>query len=79
MVEAACAVAESALVDGDSRAAIEACRLGLGIDRYHDPLWRLLIEARDRAGDVGAASRDRREYAGVLAELGLPEPAPVSL
>jgi hypothetical protein len=33
----------------------------------------MLIDARDRAGDVGAATRDRREYEGVLAELGLDE------
>jgi DNA-binding SARP family transcriptional activator len=72
-VEAARAVAEEALLEGDCRTAIEACRGGLGIDRYSDPLWRMLIDARDRAGDVGAATRDRREYEGVLAELGLDE------
>jgi hypothetical protein len=31
----------------------------------------MLIEARDRAGDTGAASRDRLEYAAVLEGLGL--------
>ena len=31
----------------------------------------MLIEARDRAGDTGAASRDRREYAAILEGLGV--------
>jgi DNA-binding SARP family transcriptional activator len=75
VVEVARGLAEAALLADDPATAIRACRTGLGHDRYHDPLWRLLIEARDRAGDVGAASRDRREYQGILAALGLPEPA----
>jgi DNA-binding SARP family transcriptional activator len=74
VVEVARGLAEAALLADDPATAIRACRIGLGHDRYHDPLWRLLIEARDRAGDVGAASRDRREYQGMLAALGLPEP-----
>jgi DNA-binding SARP family transcriptional activator len=74
VVDIARGLAEAALLADDPPTAIRACRIGLGHDRYHDPLWRLLIEARDRAGDVGAASRDRREYQGMLAALGLPEP-----
>ena len=70
--------AEAALLAGDPRTAIEACRIGLGIDRYHDPLWRLLIEARQAAGDVGAADRDRREYEAILIELGVPGPSALS-
>lgn len=70
-VEAALALAEETLASDDLAAAIHACQAGLAIDRYHDPLWRLLIVARDRAGDAGAASRDRREYATVLAGLGV--------
>ena len=77
-VEAARAVAEEAILEGDLDGAIAACRTGLELDRYHDPLWRLLIEARERAGDSGAAGRDRREYAAVLADLGVAEPVPVS-
>jgi DNA-binding SARP family transcriptional activator len=63
--------AEAALLDGDARAAITSCRTGIAIDRYHDPLWRLLIEARARTGDVSAADRDRRDYEAMLLELGL--------
>lgn len=72
-VDVAREAAEAALLGGDARAAIEACRVGLSIDRYHDPLWRLLIEARQAAGDVSAANRDRREYQAILTELGVAE------
>jgi DNA-binding SARP family transcriptional activator len=77
-VEAAQTIAQEALVDGELDQAVDACRAGLELDRYHDPLWRSLIQARDRAGDPGAASRDRRDYAAVLADLGVTEPASVS-
>jgi DNA-binding SARP family transcriptional activator len=75
-VEAAQVVAAEALLDGDLDRAVDACRAGLELDRYHDPLWRILIQARDRAGDSGAAVRERREYAAVLADLGVVEPVP---
>ncbi|HSL34313.1 MAG TPA: bacterial transcriptional activator domain-containing protein, partial [Candidatus Limnocylindrales bacterium] len=71
-VEVAREAAEVALLAGDARTAIDAARAGLAIDRYHDPLWRLLIEARQAAGDVSAADRDRREYEAILVELGVP-------
>lgn len=70
-VGAAVSAARGAMAAGDHEATVRACRAGLGIDRYHDPLWRLLIEAEDRAGDTGAASRDRRQYEAVLAGLGV--------
>jgi DNA-binding SARP family transcriptional activator len=72
-VEAAQVIAQEALLDGDLERAVDACRAGLELDRYHDPLWRSLIQARDRAGDPGAAVRDRRDYAAVLADLGVVE------
>jgi len=78
-VEASQSAAEAALSDGDTRTAIELCRSGLAIDRYHDPLWRLLVEARRREGDVGAADRDRRDYEAMLTELGLPPESAVSV
>jgi DNA-binding SARP family transcriptional activator len=70
-VAAATMVAEDALGSGDLEEAIRVCRRGLELDRFHDPLWRVLIAARDQAGDAGAASRDRREYASILEGLGL--------
>ena len=75
-VEVAREAAEAALLDGDARTAIEACRAGLAIDRYHDPLWRLLIEARQAAGDVSAANRDRREYEAILSSWACPRESP---
>ena len=77
-IEAARGLAEEALLANDPAAAIRACRFGLELDRCQDALWQLLIVARERAGEAGAASRDRREYALVLEELGVaPQPAGV--
>jgi SARP family transcriptional regulator, regulator of embCAB operon len=70
-LEAAQSLAEMLLKAGDPAAAANACATGLWIDRLHDPLWRLLIEARQRAGDPVAASRARRDYGRVLEDLGL--------
>jgi SARP family transcriptional regulator, regulator of embCAB operon len=70
-VEAAGELASESMLAGDFGTAVRACRFGLEIDRYQDSLWRVLIEARDRAGDTGAASRDRREYAAILEGLGV--------
>jgi two-component SAPR family response regulator len=70
-VAAATIVAEDALAAGDLEEAIRVCRRGLELDRFHDPLWRVLIASREMAGDAGAASRDRREYASILEGLGL--------
>ena len=77
-VEAAVGLAEEAMLGADYVTAVRACRFGLELDRYQDTLWRMLINARDRAGDAGAASRDRREYASVLEGLGVEAPVAVS-
>jgi DNA-binding SARP family transcriptional activator len=71
-VETAQALAEILLGEGEAEEAARACVEGLRADRFHDPLWRLLILARERAGDRMAASRARTDYEGMLAELGLP-------
>jgi DNA-binding SARP family transcriptional activator len=70
-VEAAQWLAELAHRDGEAAEAVAASLRGLAIDRYSDPLWRLLIDAREAAGDHGAALRARRDYEGVLAGLGV--------
>jgi DNA-binding SARP family transcriptional activator len=70
--EAAQGLAELRLERDDPAGAAQAAACGLRIDRYHDPLWRLLVRAREQAGDHVAASRARAEYARVLDELGLP-------
>lgn len=75
-VEAAQGLAEILLARGDAAGAARVCTSGLHIERYHDPLWRLLIRARAQAGDVGAANRARLGYDRMLAELGVTPPAP---
>jgi len=70
-VEAATSLAEEALLAGDHASVVRACRFGIELDRYQDAFWRMLILARERAGEAGAASRDRREYALVLEALGV--------
>jgi DNA-binding SARP family transcriptional activator len=70
-IEAAERLAEVSLLADDLATAVRACRFGLELDRYQDALWRMLIAARDRGGDAGAATRDRREYALVLETLGV--------
>ncbi len=71
-VETAEALAQLQLQQGDAEGAAKACLEGLRADRFHDPFWRMLIQARDRAGDRMAASRARTDYQAILSELGLP-------
>jgi DNA-binding SARP family transcriptional activator len=78
-LEAAEGLASEALLTGDLATCVRACHFGLGLDRYQDALWRLLIAARERAGEAGAASRDRREYALVLDSLGVADDASLGL
>lgn len=76
-VEASQRMAEIHLRRGDTEGAARAASAGLRIERYHDPLWRLLIRSRDEAGDQGAASRARSAYDQMLTELGVqPSAAP---
>ncbi len=71
LLECAALVAEQALEAGQPESAVAACQQGLGIDRYHDGLWRLLIRAQVASGDVAAATRTQDRYRAVLDELGL--------
>lgn len=68
--DAATALAEIALADGDASGAVQACHAALRADGFHDAAWRLLIRACERAGDIGAAQRARHRYQAALAELG---------
>jgi DNA-binding SARP family transcriptional activator len=56
--------------DGGAPAAA-VCRWGLDIDRYCDPLWRLLLGALEAAGDHAGRARAAAAYDDVLAELGV--------
>jgi DNA-binding SARP family transcriptional activator len=70
-LEAAQSLGEIRLERGEWSAAVQACTAGLAFDRYHDPLWRLLAQAHEQAGDHGAAARARQDYVRMLSELGL--------
>src|SRR5207247_1059222 len=61
-VEAAQGLAEILLSQGNADGAARVSSIGLRIERYHDPLWRLLIRARAQAGDLGAANRAQLGY-----------------
>jgi DNA-binding SARP family transcriptional activator len=74
--EAAEALAELQLDGGAAARAAETCKRGLGIDRYRDPLWRLLATAHERGGDQAAAARARRGYDQMLQEMGLEAVSP---
>ena len=68
-VQAAELLARALLERGDSVASAAVCAAALERDRYHDPLWRTLIEARETAGDEAAAKSARSRYRRALAEL----------
>jgi DNA-binding SARP family transcriptional activator len=68
--DAALALARLGAEQADHGAAAQACERGLRIDPYRDELWRLVIDAYDRAGDTASAGRARRAYADVLHDLG---------
>lgn len=68
---AARSLAEMRLAEGDAVEAAAVCERGLRIDRYNDDLWRLLVDAYAAADNHAAATRARKGYEDVLAELGL--------
>jgi DNA-binding SARP family transcriptional activator len=47
-----------------------AARSGIGIDRYRDELWEVLIDSTHRLGHKAAEDHARRGYEAVLVELG---------
>jgi DNA-binding SARP family transcriptional activator len=73
--EVALLVAETALGVGSHEIAAAACARGLDVDRYHDGLWRLLVDAQERTGDRAAATRSNERYHAMLRELGVGDEA----
>jgi DNA-binding SARP family transcriptional activator len=59
------------LAAGNAAASAAACERGLRIDRHRDHLWRMRIQAAERAGDRAGSAHAKKAYEGVLAELGL--------
>ncbi|MDE3203547.1 MAG: winged helix-turn-helix domain-containing protein [Acidobacteriota bacterium] len=56
---------------GEPRPAVRVARAGLGVDRYRDDLWKLLIEAAEMGGSQAEAEQARRDYDAVLNDLGV--------
>jgi DNA-binding SARP family transcriptional activator len=69
--DAAARLATLHLQSDHPQAAAETARAGLAVDRYRDELWKLLIDAAERAGNHAEAERARRGYEAVLDELGV--------
>ena len=69
--ETAQLLADCLLEDGDAAGAVEVAERGVWIDRYNDRLWRVMIEAHERNGNLAAAARCARQYTTVLDELGV--------
>ena len=59
------------LEEDQPAAAADTARAGLAIDRFRDDLWKVLIEASERAGNYADAGQARRAYEEVLEELGV--------
>jgi DNA-binding SARP family transcriptional activator len=70
-VQVAELLAAALLERGDSAGSAAVCTAALERDRYHDPLWRTLIAAREASGDQAAARSVRAAYQRTLDELGV--------
>ncbi len=68
----ACAIAGEAALKLDL--ASEATRLaerGLSVDRYADPLWRILVDSLEQSHDTASAERVRRAWQEMMHDLGV--------
>jgi DNA-binding SARP family transcriptional activator len=70
-VQVAELLAAALLERGDPAGCAAVCTSALERDRYHDPLWRTLIAAREASGDQAAARSVRAAYRRTLDELGV--------
>lgn len=68
---AAADLARLELRRGDVAEALAAAGRSVGVHRFNDEAWRLLIEAHERHGDRAAAADALARYREVLAELGV--------
>ena len=69
LIDVASPLANQFLANDQPALAAQVSGAGLAADRYVDALWRILIDARERAGDEAGARRARVEYRKVLLEL----------
>jgi DNA-binding SARP family transcriptional activator len=69
--EAAHSLGQVLLDTGRPDEAVGVSRWGLAVDRYSDPLWRLLLGALAADGDLAGHALAATRYSDVLAELGI--------
>lgn len=79
VVRACATLADLLAARGDASGAVAAVRRGLALDRFQDDLWRRLVSGLVADGRPAAAAAARREYAAVLAELGVTPAPPATL
>jgi DNA-binding SARP family transcriptional activator len=72
--EAAVTLASMLLDEQQSGEAVAVCRWGLAVDRFHDPLWRLLLAALEAEDDFAGHARTSAAYEAMLTELGVQRP-----
>ncbi len=72
IVDASRALATRLLSNARAGIAAEVAVAGLESDRYDDGLWRVLIEAREKAGDKAGARRAQSAYRNMVLELESP-------
>lgn len=64
-------LARSASERDDHHACVRFADQGLRVDRYHDGLWRLLLDALQRADRTAELQRARTSHAAMLDDLGV--------
>jgi LuxR family transcriptional regulator, maltose regulon positive regulatory protein len=69
-VRAASTGAHLALEVGDPDLAVHLAETAVGMDRYDEPAWRVLLRARQRLGDHAGAAAAAGRLSAVLDELG---------
>lgn len=68
----ACSIAgEAALKLNMPHDAVRLAERGLSVDRYADPLWRILVESLEKSHDTASAERVRRAWQEMMDDLGV--------
>lgn len=62
-------LARQLIAAGSAGVAADVAATALARDRYDDEMWRLLIQARERAGDGAGARRAQSDYRKLVSEL----------
>ncbi|MBZ2197054.1 BTAD domain-containing putative transcriptional regulator [Occultella gossypii] len=70
--EAAATLGALELAAGNLEAAVSAANRSIELNTFRDASWQLLIDALHRSGAAAEAQRAQRDYARMLATLGVP-------